>query len=135
VSDGGNGQSRRPESAVTAQHLAQGKTLVKVTGDLCGDTGVTLRQVAANELMQFPSVLAVDLSQVTRVDGSGIDALVSAAELAGEADVLLCLLGVNGGPVASALASAELLELFEIVASTDEGDPTPGARTAGDHSS
>lgn len=57
--------------------------------------------------------------RVAHIDGAGIDALVSAAALAGESDISFCLVGVQGGPVAAALAAAELTELFEIFASVN----------------
>jgi anti-anti-sigma regulatory factor len=82
--------------------------------------------------MRSPSLFAVDLSGVTRVDGSGIDALVSAAGVAGESDISLCLVGALAGPVATALAAAGLTELFEICGSIDEYGPTPGAHSGGE---
>jgi hypothetical protein len=57
---------------------------------------------------------------VTGIDGAGVDALVSAAELAGEADISLFLIGARTGPVATALAAADFTELFENFASIDE---------------
>jgi anti-anti-sigma regulatory factor len=44
---------------------------------------------------------------VTRIEADGIDALVSAAFQAGESDISLRLVGVQG-PVGAALAAADL---------------------------
>ena len=74
-----------------------------------------MRQVVANELNRSPALLALDLTEVNRIDAEGIDALVSAATQAGESDISFCLVGVHGHPVGTALADAELTELFEIV--------------------
>ena len=65
--------------------------------------------------------MVLDLSGVIRIDAEGIDAVVSAATQAGESDISLCLVGVHGHPVGTALADAELLELFEIY-TTDTTD-------------
>lgn len=99
-----------------------GKTVVQVTGELIGRGPAALGQVATDVLMGAPSVLALDLTEVTCIDRAGIDALVSAAELAGESDISLCLVATPEGPVASALAAARLLELFEIFASVGDCD-------------
>jgi anti-anti-sigma regulatory factor len=79
-----------------------------------------MRRVVANELYLSPALLALDLTGVNRIDAEGIDALVSAATQAGESDISFCLVGVHGHPVGTALADAELMELFEIfVADSD----------------
>jgi hypothetical protein len=54
------------------------------------------------------------LSRVIRIDAGRIDAVVSAATQAGESDISLSMAGVQGHPVETALADAELTELFEI---------------------
>ena len=64
--------------------------------------------VVANELNRSPPLLALDLSGVIRIDAVGIHALVSAATQAGESDISLCLVGVHGHPVGTAIADAEL---------------------------
>ena len=67
-----------------------------------------------------PVRLAVDLSQVTRVDTFGIDVVVSAAATAGESDTSLCLVGVQGGHVEVAIAAADLTDLFVVFRSLTE---------------
>jgi anti-sigma B factor antagonist len=124
---------RDPESvAVTVRRFASGEMVVQVTGELCGDVAAAVRRVAADELMRSPSLLAMDLCEVTRMDGSGVDALVAAAGLAAESDIALCLVGAQAGPVATALAAADLTEMFEIFASIGQCEPTLGAHADGD---
>ena len=74
-----------------------------------------MRRVVADELNRSPALLALDLTAVSCIDAEGIDALVLAATQAGESDISFCLVGVHGHPVGTALADAELTELFEIV--------------------
>jgi anti-sigma B factor antagonist len=108
----GNG-ARSGSVTVNVQRSATDKRIVHVSGELLGDAAAKLRRIVSNELMRPPSLLALDLSDVTRIDSAGIEALVSAATQAGEADISFCL--EQAGPVATALADAELTELFEIV--------------------
>ena len=79
-----------------------------------------MRRVVANELNLSPALLALDLTGVNRIDTEGIAALVSAATQAGESDISFCLVGVHGPPVGTALADAELMELFEIFAADSD---------------
>ena len=90
-------------------------SVIHVSGELARGATATMRQVVATELKRSPALLALDLSGVNRIDAEGIDALVSAATQAGESDISFCLVGVQGHPVGTALADAELTELFEIV--------------------
>jgi len=96
------------------------KSVIYVGGQLLRGATTTMRRVVANELNRSPTLLALDLSGVIRIDAEGIDALVSAATQAGESDISLCLVGVHGHPVGTALADAELLELFEIFAADSD---------------
>ena len=89
-------------------------SVIYVSGELLRGATATMRRVVATELNRSPALLALDLSGVLRIDAEGIDAVVSAATQAGESDISLCLVGVHGHPVGTALADAELLELFEI---------------------
>jgi anti-anti-sigma factor len=100
-------------------------TVLRVTGELCGDTAAALHRIATTELLRSSCPLAFDLSGVTRIDRAGVDPLVSAAGLAGELNISLRLVGAQAGPVARALAAADMTELFEIFASVDESDEAP----------
>jgi anti-sigma B factor antagonist len=92
------------------------KSVIHVSGDLLHGATALMRHVVATELNRSPALLALDMSGVNRIDAEGIAALVSAATQAGESDISLRLVGVHGHPVGIALADAELMELFEIVA-------------------
>lgn len=128
MNDVSDGERRPIESVVvTVRGCASGSTVVAVTGELCDDLGIALHLLITDELTRSTSALAVDLSAVTRIDGLSINALVSAAALAGESDISLCLVVANAGPVEAALAVAELTELFEIFASIDECEATPSS--------
>jgi anti-anti-sigma factor len=96
------------------------KSVVHVSGELLRGATAALRRVVATELNRSPELLALDLSGVIRIDAEGIDVLVSAATQAGESDISFCLVGVHAGPVAAALAEAELSELFEIFATLSD---------------
>ena len=90
-------------------------SVIYVSGELLRGATATMRRVVANELNRSPALLALDLTAVSCIDAEGIDALVLAATQAGESDISFCLVGVHGHPVGTALADAELTELFEIV--------------------
>jgi anti-sigma B factor antagonist len=90
------------------------KCVIYVRGELLRGATGTMRRVVADELNRSPALLVIDLSGVIRIDAEGIDAVVSAATQAGESDISLCLVGVHGHTAGTALADAELLELFEI---------------------
>jgi anti-anti-sigma factor len=91
------------------------KSVIHVSGELARGATATMRRVVADELNRSPALLALDLSGVSCIDAEGIDALVLAATQAGESDMSFCLVGVQGHPVGTALADAELTELFEII--------------------
>jgi anti-sigma B factor antagonist len=99
---------------VDVKRSSTNKSVIYVRGELLRGTTATMRRVVADELNRSPALLVLDMSGVIRIDGEGIDAVVSAATQAGESDISLCLVGVHGHPVGTALAEAELLELFEI---------------------
>jgi anti-anti-sigma regulatory factor len=112
---------RQSESTTfVVQRLAPGKHVVRVAGDLCSDAAWALYRIVADELRRPLVLLVVDLSEVARIDGAAVNALGSAAVLAGESDFSLCLAGLRAGhPVAAALAEAGLMEMFEIFRSPE----------------
>jgi anti-sigma B factor antagonist len=116
-------QGRRTEPCsvtVDVKRSPTNKSVIYVSGELLREATATMRRVVANELNRSPAQLVLDLSGVIRIDAEGIDAVVSAATQAGESDISLCLVGVHGHPVGTALADAELLELFEIFAADSD---------------
>jgi anti-sigma B factor antagonist len=104
------------------QRSPTGKSVVRVSGELIRDIPAQLTRIVEQELMRAPSPLVLDLSAVTHINATGVDALVSAATVAGESDISLCLVGVEGRSVGAALAAAELTELFELFPSVNDAD-------------
>jgi anti-sigma B factor antagonist len=113
-------QTQTCSVTVDVKRSPTNKSVIHVNGDLLRGATATMRQLVATELNRSPALLALDLSGVNRIDAEGIAALVSAATQAGESDISLCLVGVHGHPVGLALADAELMELFEIVAADSD---------------
>ena len=107
---------------VEVQRFPTGKSVVRVSGELIRDTPAQLTRIVEEELMWAPSPLVLDLSAVTHINSTGVDALVSAATVAGESDISLCLVGVEGRSVGAALAAADLTELFEVFPSVNDAD-------------
>jgi anti-anti-sigma factor len=119
VNDGGT----QPEFvSVDLQRFPTGKSVVRVSGELIRDAPSQLTRIVEEELMRAPSPLVLDLSAVTHINATGVDALVSAATAAGESDISFCLVGVEGRPVGAALATAELTELFEVFPSVNDAE-------------
>ena len=121
MSQNGDGKPERPEPITVGVHRLPGQvTVVQVTGDLIGDWPVAMHQTVREELSRSPTQLIVDLSNISSIDTTGINALASAAEIAGEADISFCLVDPDRNPVGAALESANLIELFEIFDTVDE---------------
>jgi anti-anti-sigma factor len=107
---------------VDVQRFPTGKSVVRVGGDLIRDAPSQLTGIVEEELTRKPTPLVLDLSAVTHITASGVDALVSAATAAGESDISFCLVGVEGRSVGAALAAADLTELFEVFPSVNDVD-------------
>jgi anti-sigma B factor antagonist len=73
-----------------------------------------MSQLLAEQFMQSPSPLALNLAEVTRIDAAGVDVLTRAASVAGESDISFRLIATPDGLVRRALAALGLTELFEI---------------------
>lgn len=116
-----DGQLRQARSiAVDVQQLAAGRTVVRLNGDVIGNAAIVLQQTLIDQLSQSPTQLIVDLSAVRRIDTSGVDALASAAAVAGESDHAFCLIDGEAGHLHAALAAAQLIELFEVFSSVGQ---------------
>jgi anti-sigma B factor antagonist len=107
---------------VDVRRFPTGKSVVCVGGDLIRDAPSQLTGIVEEELTRKPTPLVLDLSAVTHITASGVDALVSAATAAGESDISFCLVGVEGRSVGAALAAADLTELFEVFPSVNDVD-------------
>jgi anti-anti-sigma regulatory factor len=111
------GEGKREQSrpiTVNVHRLSMDTRVVQVVGELTGDGTAVMQRTVNDELTRSPAHLIVDLSAVTGIDAGGINALSSAAGIAGEADISFCLVDPEGGPVGAALTTAKLTELFEI---------------------
>lgn len=98
---------------VEVDRHSAGRSVIHVSGDMLCDATEAVGCIVSGELRRSPALVVLDLSAVTRIDASGIATLVSAATQAGESDISLCLVGMQGRPVEAALADADLTELFE----------------------
>ena len=117
------GDGKREQSGsitLNVQRRPDDTTVVEVAGDLSGDATAAMQRTVNDELTRSPAHLIIDLSAVTGIDMAGINALSSAAGIAGEADISFCLVDPKGDPVGAALASARLTELFEVFPTVDD---------------
>lgn len=85
--------------AVDVQRSSINKSVVHVSGELLLDSTEAMQRIVTDELLRAPAQLALDLSEVTNIDATGIAVLVSVATQAGESDISFCLVGVRGRPV------------------------------------
>jgi anti-anti-sigma factor len=114
VSDGYPEQQEGGSSSFTVQRLPGGIAIVRTRGVLDGDSSSQLCLIVAEELLQKPTQLVLDLSDLTSVDKAAVDSLVSASGLAAESDISFCLVAAHACPVVTTLAEAGLLERFEV---------------------
>jgi anti-anti-sigma factor len=122
-----NGQGRRARStAINVQQLDVGDTVVHLNGDLIGEAAAAMQQTLIDQLSRAPIRLIVNLSAVSRIDACGVDALASAAAVAGEADRAFCLVDGEAGRVQAALAAKQVTDLFEIFSSVSEAVKNSG---------
>lgn len=93
--------------------LRAGVPVVRASGCLDRLTAPDLRQVLDEQLDAAPWAIVVDLSAVSVLQPDAVPTLVDVAHSAGEADIGLCLVAVDG-IVDGALAAAGVHDLFEI---------------------
>jgi len=104
----------------TVQRLPAATSIIYATGVLDGETHGGLSRAVAAELTQEPAQLVLELSGATSIDDAAVETLVDATALSAESDTSFCLVMPPTGPIARALAAADLLERFEIFATVDE---------------
>lgn len=104
----------------TVQRLPAGTSVIHASGSLDGGTRAVLSRAVAGELTQGPAQLVLELSCATSIDDTAVEALVGATAMAAESDTSICLVTPPAGPVARALAAADLTERFEIYATVGE---------------
>ncbi|UXA10396.1 STAS domain-containing protein [Mycobacterium sp. SMC-8] len=102
------------------RRLPDGTSIVSASGNVDRHKPSLLGRLVADELAREAAQLVLELSRATSVDNAFVVALAGASALAGEADTSFCLIVSPTGPVAEALAAADLIERFEIFATVDE---------------
>jgi anti-sigma B factor antagonist len=91
------------------------RSIIRIQGGLLNTATASVWRTVETELRRSPELVALDLSEVTDIDAAGVGVLVAAAGCAGESDISFCLVGAHEGAVGTALAEADLTELFEIL--------------------
>ena len=91
------------------------RSVIRIQGGLLYAATTSVWRTVEKELRRSPELVALDLSEVTDIDAAGLGVLVAAAGCAGESDISFCLVGAHEGAVGTALAAADLTELFEIL--------------------
>jgi anti-sigma B factor antagonist len=89
-------------------------SVIRIQGGLLNAATASVWRTVETEFRRSPELVALDLSEVTDIDAAGVGVLVAAAGRAGESDIAFCLVGAHEGAVGTALAEANLTELFEI---------------------
>jgi anti-anti-sigma factor len=107
-------QEKRKTLSLTIQRFSEGQTIIRTQGGLDRETNSQLCAVIADELLYRPAQLVLQLTEVSSVEKAGVDCLLSASGLAGEADISFCLVAGVNSPVVRALDRAGLMERFEI---------------------
>ena len=90
-------------------------SVICIRGGLSTAAAASVWQTVETEFRRTPGLVALDVSGVTEIDAAGVGVLMAAADRAGESDISLCLVGADDGVVGTALAAADVTELFEIV--------------------
>jgi ABC-type transporter Mla MlaB component len=78
VSTAGAGEGGFGSVRVTVRRSASGERIVHVSGELLSDAVSGMSQLLAEQFMQSPSPLALNLAEVTRIDAAGVDVLTRA---------------------------------------------------------
>lgn len=107
--------STSTEVEVEVSRALVDSSVIRVRGGLLNSSAALVWRTVETEFRRSPEMIALDVSAVSDIDAAGIDVLVAAADLAGESDIALCLVGGHDGTVGTALAQANLTELFEVV--------------------
>lgn len=95
-------------------------SVLHFNGDLIDDSAATLGEAVAEELQRSPEHVALDLRGVKCIDSAGVGALLSDADLANESAISFVLVATELGPVAAALAEADVRQRFEVFPTVQE---------------
>jgi anti-anti-sigma regulatory factor len=90
--------------------------LIRVAGELTGDTAIQLRHTVYTHVARKSRLVVIDLRPITALPPEGIAALVDIAYEAGDASIGLCVVaGLSGDhPVRAALREAGLYAIFDL---------------------
>ncbi|WP_239028318.1 STAS domain-containing protein [Pseudonocardia acidicola] len=99
-------------------HLRGDAVIVHASGRLDRATALRLRQLLDDQLAAAPRAIVLDLTSVSVVEPDGVETLDYVARRAGEADIGLGLVTVDGA-VIRALATAGVDALFDVYPSTE----------------
>lgn len=113
-------QKQPTSEAVHVERVSCSETVVRVVGGLRDEVTDQVRRSVVSGLTGSPMALVLDLLRVTDIDADGVDALATAAAMAGERDIFFCLVLRPDSPVLTALIDADLGALFEIFSSVRE---------------
>jgi anti-sigma B factor antagonist len=103
---------------IRLDHLHAGVPVLHVGGCLDELTSLDLQQLLDDQFPAAPWAIVLDLSPLSIPDRGAVPTLVQVACRASEADVGLCLVTTDGA-VIQVLATADVLELFEIYPTTE----------------
>ncbi|BBZ28865.1 hypothetical protein MMAD_31600 [Mycolicibacterium madagascariense] len=104
-------------------------TVISPNGDLRGEGATALQRTLAGELTGTPDVMVLDMSDLEQLDGDGIAALTSIAELAAAEGIRFCLVVPPQSALSTHPQVATLMETFPTfgsVADALQGRPSPG---------
>ena len=88
--------------------------VVHVTGELLSEAAADLMLLTNDELLQRPSYMVIDVTEVTVIDAPGVNALLLATGMTAQHDVpLVSHCARSGGPVEAVLHNLDLLDPFE----------------------
>ncbi|RAV06141.1 anti-sigma factor antagonist [Mycolicibacterium sp. GF69] len=115
-------QFRFGSIAVSVHRYPGRQHVIGVSGELLSDAVAGLSELIADELTHRPAPLALDLSELQRIDAAGADVLALAATAASTNTIALCLIRSRHEPVHTSLAALGLLELFDVYDSLTDLD-------------
>lgn len=110
-----NGDDTGASINIDVRRVLADRSVIRIQGGLLNGATASVWRTVETELRRSPQLVALDLSEVTDIDAAGVGVLVAAAGCAGESDISFCLVGAHESAVGTALAEADLTELFEIL--------------------
>ncbi|MEW5809740.1 MAG: hypothetical protein AB1925_09815 [Actinomycetota bacterium] len=123
---------RQNGHSFTLTRLPNSTSILFASGHIDDANSSIMGRLVADELARRPGQLVLELSRATSVVGSAfIETLAEVSAIAGEADTSFCLVVLPDGPVADALATAGLIERFEIFTTLRKAEQAGGLDALG----